>query len=50
VVFPTPLLLVCTFRCGGNFLFGAFRVATLSAGAGVLEGFIDSEEVVPTAV
>jgi len=32
VVFPTPLLLVWTFRFGGSFLFGAFRVATLTTG------------------
>ena len=50
VVFPTPLLLVCNFRFGGIYLFGAVGVATLAAGARVGEGFIDSGEVVPTAV
>ena len=49
-VFPTPLLLVRTFRFGGIYPFGAVGVATLAAGARVVEGFIDSGEVVPTAV
>jgi len=50
VVFPTPLLLVGTFHFGGTYLSGVFGVATLAAGARVVEGFIDSGEVVPTAV
>jgi len=31
-------------------VFGAFGVATLAAGARVVEGFIDGGEVVPIAV
>jgi len=50
VVFPTPLLLVRTFCFGGIYLFGAFGVATLAAGAQIEEGFIDSGEAVPIAV
>ena len=50
MVFPTPLLLVYTFRFRGIYLFDAFGVATLAAGVRVGEGFIDSGEVVPIAV
>ena len=50
MVFQTPSLLVRTFRFGGIYLFGAGGVATLTAGARVGEGFIDSGEAVPVAV
>jgi len=50
VVFPTRLLLVCTFRFGGTYLFRAFGLATLAAGVRVEEGFIDSGDAVPVAV
>jgi len=54
-VFPSwfsqpPYYLFELFRFGKIYLFGAFGVATLAAGARVGEGFIDSGEVVPTAV
>jgi len=50
VVFPTPLLLVRTFRFGGIYVFGAFGVASLDTGFRVAEGFIDSGDALPVAV
>jgi len=49
VVFPTPLLIICTFRFGEIYLFGALGVATLAAGGRAGEGFIDSRAAVLVA-